>query len=149
MPLMQPDQVHNQIDFYGIGNRGLAGGIFDFADTLLNYQGIPSAAGWHYMIASHFTNYDGWTLMGHSDGAMTVNNISFWGQAKGPTQVYGLPFGNGGAYGTSVNNHPGDPVVGLIFGWLINPTATAVPGEGHAACHYNIPNWHEINQPGC
>ena len=133
---------NGQVNIWGVYNRGLLGIPFDAADVLLEYQGIPSATSWQYM----FGNYEGMPLVGHSLGALTVNNIQFWGAAQGPVSVYALPFFNGAAYGTTVYNKPGDPVAGLFMGWLINPSANVVPGSGHSSCNYGIPNW---NAPGC
>ena len=132
--------INGQVDIEGIDNRGILGLPFDFVDVLLEYQGIPSASGWQYI----FGNYQGMPLVGHSAGALTVNNIAFWGAAQGPVSAYALPFFNGGSFGVSVNNKAGDIVPGSVFGWAIDPWANFVPGWGHSACGYGISNW-----PGC
>lgn len=106
---------------------------FDFVDTALELQGIPSAIGLDYMI-----NYRGVPIVGHSLGALTANNLVSLGAAPS-AQLYALPILNFATGGTSLTTAWGDPVAGFGIEGLINGSPNISAGFGHSACgEYNL-----------
>ena len=107
----------------GFDNRGSVGWAFDAVDTVLVYQGIPSASGWHYVISGN----PGATLTGHSLGAAEVHNLVGLGFASSGSAA-SLPFGNVAPSGVDVTLSTGDPVSFFGFGKLMNWRARVVNG---------------------
>lgn len=107
----------------GFDNRGSVGWAFDAVDTVLVYQGIPSASGWHYVISGN----PGATLTGHSLGAADVHNLVGLGFASSGSAA-SLPFGNVAPSGVDVTLSTGDPVSFFGFGKLMNWGARVVNG---------------------
>jgi hypothetical protein len=113
----------NENVIVGFGSREEIGLIFDTVDTVLVYQGIPSASGWHYA----FSGNAGTHLVGHSLGAAEVNNLVGLGFAESG-RVASLPFGNIASSGVDVTISTGDPVNLFGFGKVTNWGARVVNG---------------------
>jgi RHS repeat-associated protein len=107
----------------GFDNRGNVGWAFDAVDTVLVYQGIPSASGWHYATSGN----PGAALSGHSLGAAEVHNLVGLGFASSGSAA-SLPFGNVAPSGVDVTLSTGDPVNLFGFGKLMNWRAKVVNG---------------------
>ncbi len=124
--------VNGHIDIVGFNHRGVSGDfLFDPVDTLLEYQGIPSATGLEYIMF-----WRGIPLgTGHSLGALTANNLVYYGAASS-ANLEALPFGAVGAANTKVTFSPFDLIPGSVFGRLLNWSATQKNGAlgAHAAC---------------
>lgn len=111
------DRDWNQTDvgFRGFLNRTANGFTlsltFDVVDTVLVYQGLPSASGWKFIISSHVGSY----VSGHSLGAAEGANLVGLGFAWG-ANVWSLPFGNIAPGGVNVVNGDGDLINGGPFG---------------------------------
>jgi hypothetical protein len=125
----------------GFGNRGELFGIkgipglpFDVVDTVLAYQGLPTASAVHYM----FSGARGAPLTGHSLGALDVANLSGFGLAGTNSHVYALPFGKV-ASGAVATIGSGDIINGFGLGSLFNPDAAVVDTGfmGHACRRYS------------
>ncbi len=72
----------------GGNTRGILGLPFDVVDTVLAYQGLPTASSLQYMLSSE----RGMPLSGHSLGAIDVTNLYAAG-ITGAAAAYALPFG--------------------------------------------------------
>lgn len=120
--------------------KGMAANIlglpFDLNDTLLGYQGIPTASAVDAIMAGQKT------LVGHSLGALDVANLQSMGFVKS-SKLYALPFPYISPGGSSVALEYDDPIGGLFFGKFTNlnasvcmPSGTAVPHvyAGIASC---------------
>lgn len=120
----------------GFMHRGLQGLPFDVVDTILAYQGLPTATAVQYI----FSAQRSMPLTGHSLGALDVANLSSFGLAGTSSRVYALPFGKV-VSGASVTIGSGDAINGFGLGALLNPNAVPVDTGflGHACGLY----------PGC
>jgi hypothetical protein len=112
----------------GFLNRGWRGLPFDVVDTVLGYQGLPSATGWKYI----FSSYTGTALTGHSLGTLDVMNLAGLGISAGG-YAYSIPFGNAAPSGINVTLSSGDAVNLFGLGKVFNPDATMINGPllGH------------------
>lgn len=121
----------------GFGNRGIAGLPFDVVDTVLAYQGLPTASAAHYMISSA----RGMPLTGHSLGALDVANLSSFGFVTNG-QVFAIPFGKVAAGGVTTVIGDGDIINGFSLGKMFNwnadvqsvPLITGHPCSNYVGC---------------
>ena len=102
----------------GYGNRGTLGLPFDVVDTVLAYQGLPTASSMHYLTS----DARGKPLSGHSLGALDVANLTSLGFVQ-EAHLFALPFGKVGA-GANVRIGSGDAINGFALGSLLNWHAT-------------------------
>jgi hypothetical protein len=120
----------------GWDTRGPLAYPFDAVDTILAYQGLPTATSIHYL----FSNAYGQPLSGHSLGALDVANLSGLGLVS-RAQYFALPFGKV-ATGGDIHLGSSDLISGTIFGFplgaILNPDAV-VDGSTHPCANY----------PGC
>lgn len=117
----------------GVIDGGLAkaaGFIFDVSDTLLAYQGIPTASGFAAMMSNLPV------LQGHSLGSLDVGNLQALGSLRA-SSLYAVPFGFVAPGGSSVENEWDDPISGFFFGLITNPDAYA---SMHMPCHTWVPH---------
>jgi RHS repeat-associated protein len=107
----------------GFGQRTnpIIGLPFDVVDTVLAFQGLPTATAVQYI----FSSQRGMPLTGHSLGALDVANLSGFGLAGTSSRVYALPFGKV-ASGAGVTIGSGDFFNGFSIGTLFNPDAAVV-----------------------
>ncbi len=108
------------------------GSIFDVMDTLLGMQGLPTASDIDAIRSGDNIS----TMIGHSLGAIGVNNLTAWGYTQNAT-LDALPFPMVGV-GNTVEQQIYDPISGTILGWFTNPDAHPVSGT----C------WHEYQCGG-
>ena len=103
---------------------------FDFAESVLLYQGIPSAAGIHYLLDG---NYRDKAIFGHSNGALEVANLAGLGIAPRSSAIEALPLGAVATGGIAARNGLLDPVSGGPLSLLLNPRIplynTGFPGH--------------------
>lgn len=107
--------------FRGWGNRGSEGLLFDAVDTILAYQGLPTASSVEYMMDDNASG----SISGHSLGSLDANNLVSQGFAE-EASMMALPFGNAGmsTRGSNTEFVPWDFVSGGPAGWILNPMAT-------------------------
>ena len=118
-------------------NRGLIGLPFDVADTLLAYQGLPTATAYKYMAS----DWVGSEFTGHSLGSADAANLRSWGMT-GDTYGFALPFGNIAPAGMSVAIGDGDIINGFSLGKIFNwgadvrevPFITGHPCSNYVGC---------------
>jgi len=121
----------------GWDNRGTLGLPFDLVDTVLAYQGLPTASSLQYMLSSQ----RGLPLSGHSLGAIDVTNIYAAG-ITGDAAAYALPLGIVATMpGIFITIGSADPVSGSYTGLLFNFDAHIVPGAGHGRENYGLGLW--------
>ncbi len=96
---------------------------FDVVDTVLAYQGLPTASSLQYMLSSE----RGLPLNGHSLGAIDVTNLYAAGLTGGYASVSALPFGVVATMpGNFINIGDNDIVNGFRGGLLINFDANVI-----------------------
>jgi len=116
--------------------------IFDGVDIVLGYQGLPSATAYEYMFSA---NRD-LPLIGHSLGALDVNNLAGLQIAGKSVISASLPAFNAGAPGVQVVNGAGDIINGFgVFGRVFSPFGQIISVPfitGHGAGYYypHVPN---------
>ena len=119
--------MQNELDVYGvnlidgIGNRGALGAVFDVADLMLAYQGIPTASAIDYLLNGNSSL----PLIGYSAGALDANTLVTLGLADTATLV-SLPFFGVSTSNSSVELGSRDFVNGGWLGHFLNPQATVV-----------------------
>lgn len=110
------------LDIVGFANRGANGIIFDVADSILSWQGLPT--GNTFSIASNYNQGD--KVRSHSMSTMEVNNLIAAGVIH-PNNVIqdALVFGTVGLGGT-VNIGSMDLINGGSLGQIFNPSASVI-----------------------
>ncbi len=104
----------------GVNTRGFGAWIFDAADVVLGYQGLPTATSLDYMM-----HYQGADIVAHSLGSIDAVNLAGYGVA-GSVQAAALPFMNIAPSNTEVVINAGDFVTGFGFGQFLNPGASVI-----------------------
>jgi len=121
---------------WGFNSRehNIIGLPFDVVDTVLAFQGLPTASSLEYMMSSQ----RGLPLEGHSLGAIDATNL----YAAGLTELafaQALPFGVVATMpGNSINIGGADPISGSYGGLLFNFDAYVIPGAGHGRENYGM-----------
>jgi len=105
----------------GVGNRGIAGAVFDGVDVVLAYQGLPTATYVDFIIRARGLPIDA----AHSLGSLDASNLVRHGFAPS-ANLYALPFFNIAPANTTVTINDLDLVSGGPFGPLFNPDATVL-----------------------
>ena len=129
-------------NFKGTGQAGFYGFLrdgdnlwsipFDVVDTVLGYQGLPTASGLEYVF--DFDKPKDKFLHGHSLGTLDTKNLVRSGVANSGN-LASLPFGNIAPANTNVQLGALDIINGGIFGKWFNPTANVVSKEYGCAGH--------------
>jgi RHS repeat-associated protein len=118
----------------GFFNRGVVGLPFDAVDTVLGFQGLPTASSRDFLSKG----YKGMSVSGHSLGALDVIQLTANGLSSGGT-VYALPFGNVAPPGVRVVLGDLDLVNGGILGKLFNWDAEIrrINPDQHGLCNFH------------
>ncbi len=128
--------------FFSRGDEKIRG-IFDVVDTVLEYQGIPSASSYEYLTHGNLSA----PLWGHSLGSVSVSNLGALGAPASSITAAALPFGAAGAARVHVDIGTGDPITGYGANFLLNPFADSIPQQGYGISNHNKENYlrHYIN----
>jgi hypothetical protein len=121
-------------EFDGWSQRGKVGLIFDFVDTILAYQGLPTAAAAHYLMLGDYSER---ISSGHSLGSLDANNIVSWGFAPS-AELQAVPFTNIGTGGANVRVLSNDPISGFFLSLLFNPQAEWITRDDRQICDFEI-----------
>ncbi|MDM8550401.1 FG-GAP-like repeat-containing protein, partial [Desulfobacterales bacterium HSG2] len=111
----------------GINNRGTFGFLFDAADVILGYQGLPTASTYDYMLHADKSR----PLWGHSAGTLDLITLKKLGVPQGPVKAFSVPFLNSATPDMEVVIGKYDFVNGFMLGKIFNPDAKIVPSDHH------------------